>query len=67
MAKWKEIPTTPSPEAIVRAALEKGFWVGRSCGGSKAEIDAALASLRAIASDREQVAAIIKKAGEDRG
>jgi hypothetical protein len=22
MAKWKEIPPTPSPEAIVRAALE---------------------------------------------
>jgi hypothetical protein len=68
VAKWKEIP---SPEAIVRAALEKareeGFWAGRSCGGSKAEIDAALASLRSLASDPAEVAAIIKKAGEDRG
>lgn len=30
----------------VQAAVERGFWLGRSCGGSKAEIDAALAAIR---------------------
>ena len=30
---------------LVEAAVERGFWAGRSCGGSKAEIDAALAAL----------------------
>ena len=28
------------------AERERGFWLGRSCGGSKAEIDAALAAIR---------------------
>ena len=32
---------------LVQAAVERGFWLGRSCGGSKAEIDAALAAIRA--------------------
>lgn len=27
-------------------AREEGFWVGRSCGGAKKEIDAALAELK---------------------
>ena len=31
---------------LVQAATERGFWLGRSCGGSKAEIDAALAAIR---------------------
>ena len=31
---------------LVQAAVERGFWLGRSCGGSKAEIDAALAAIR---------------------
>jgi hypothetical protein len=46
----------PAPAALadprVVAAIERAFWLGRSCGGSKAEIDAALAdatSPRAIA------------------
>jgi hypothetical protein len=30
---------------LVQAAVERGFWLGRSCGGSKAEIDAALAAI----------------------
>ena len=30
---------------LVQAAVERGFWLGRSCGGSKAEIDAALNAL----------------------
>ena len=31
---------------LVQVAVERGFWLGRSCGGSKAEIDAALAAIR---------------------
>ena len=41
---------TPDAQAaldrVVAAERERGFWLGRSCGGSKAEIDAALADLR---------------------
>ena len=33
-------------DRVVAAERENGFWVGRSCGGSKAEIDAALAAIR---------------------
>ena len=33
-------------EAKLDAALERGFWAGRSCGGSKADIDATLAELK---------------------
>jgi len=33
-------------EAKLAAERERGFWLGRSCGGSKAEIDAALAAIR---------------------
>jgi hypothetical protein len=60
MAKWKELP--PSPEAIVRAALERAAAEAKSYDRS----DAAIAIL-ALASDPAEVAAIIKKAGEDRG
>ena len=54
MAKWGEIncPRCAELEAklaqqddLVQAAVERGFWLGRSCGGSKAEIDAALAAI----------------------
>ena len=60
MAKWKEIP---SPEAIVRAALERAAkevnrWVG--CEAIEEDI-------RNLASNPAEVAAIIKKAEEDRG
>jgi Lar family restriction alleviation protein len=41
---------TPDAQAaldrVVAAEREHGFWAGRSCGGSKVEIDAALADLR---------------------
>ena len=32
--------------AKLAKAREEGFWVGRSCGGAKKEIDAALAELK---------------------
>ena len=74
MAKWKEIP---SPEAIVRAALERAANLmldGRAYAVEEhgerglvvADMDARHKLIRALASDREQVAAIIKAAGEDR-
>jgi hypothetical protein len=68
MAKWKELSdigipiSTPAPEAIVRAALERAAAEAKSYDRS----DAAIAIL-ALASDPAEVAAIIKKAGEDRG
>jgi hypothetical protein len=81
MAKWKELP--PSPEAIVRAALESAAQTSRRYGsrhephGHPAVGDdevKVLAScqitkaIRALASDPAEVAAIIKNAaGEDRG
>ena len=55
MAKWGEIkcPRCEEREAklaqqddLVQAAVERGFWLGRSCGGSKAEIDAAQEELK---------------------
>ena len=60
MAKWKEIP---SPDAIVRTALEvaAGYAGFAQDWGSAEEI------IRRLASDPAEVAAIIKKAGEDRG
>ena len=39
--------TDTTHDDLVQAAVERGFWLGRSCGGSKAEIDAALAAIRA--------------------
>ena len=56
MAKWKEFPT---PEAIVRSALERA--------AEHVELERDARSLLALASDPAEVAAIIKKAGEDRG
>jgi hypothetical protein len=88
MAKWKELSdigipiSTPSPEAIVRAALERAAQTSRRYGsrhephGHPAMGDdevKVLAScqitkaLRALASDPAEVAAILKAAGEDRG
>jgi hypothetical protein len=75
MAKWKELP--PSPEAIVKAALEKAAEriVTRvekrgpaeyRCGisGYSNGIDACFDAIRTLASNPAEVAAIIKKAGE---
>jgi hypothetical protein len=33
-------------DRLIAEAEERGFWAGRSCGGAKAEIDAALAAIR---------------------
>jgi hypothetical protein len=65
MAKWKELP--PSPEAIVRAALERA--ADRYANGFPAwdTFGSAERAIRSLASDPAEVAAIIKKAGEDRG
>ena len=70
MTKWV-IPDTPSPEAIVRAALERaaeevGDW-GRLISGSEDVACEVSNDIITLASDPEEVAAIIKKAGEDRG
>ena len=70
MTKWV-IPDTPSPEAIVRAALERaaeevGDW-GRLISGSEDVACEVINDIITLASDPEEVAAIIKKAGEDRG
>jgi hypothetical protein len=66
MAKWKEL--SPSPEAIVRAALERAaegckyldaetpYWPGQFQN-----------FIRSLATDPAEVAAILKAAGEDRG
>ena len=68
MAKWKEIT---SPEAIVRAALYVAQAAIRrdAQNGDLSEGAAqwAIDTLEFIASDPAEVAAIIKKAGEDRG
>ena len=63
MAKWV-IPDTPSPEAIVKAALERAALMGEAAQDWEVDIAAAI---RAIAYDPAEVAAIIKAAGEDRG
>ncbi len=69
-------PTTSSTEAIVRAALERATdeadEAATRCLAVGAEQKAIALSLfakaiRALASDPAEVAAIIKKAGEDRG
>jgi hypothetical protein len=78
MAKWKELP--PSPEAIVRAALERAASEIVAMRGptdvprtEKAIVfdeacDRCLWILMDLASDPAEVAATIKKAaGEDRG
>ena len=76
MTKWV-IPDTPSPEAIVRAALERAAEACnvRPANGWSEEIkrgylwaaDDFQRYIRALASDPAEVAAIIAKAGEDRG
>ncbi len=62
MAKWKELP--PSPEDIVRAALERA--ADRYANGFPAwdTFGSAERAIRSIASDPAEVAAIIKKAGD---
>ena len=77
MAKWKEIPPTPSPEAIVRAALERAadeidqlvkLPVDDVSRGYNKAVEDVLEIVIAFASYPAEVAAIIKKAaGEDRG
>jgi hypothetical protein len=72
MAKWKELP--PSPEAIVRAALERAAETADSIAlpmdGRLAKAQAHYMrsvirdTTRSLASDPAEVAAIIKKAGE---
>jgi hypothetical protein len=61
MAKWKEIP---SPEAIVKAALERAAADLNAWGDIYGKN--AARSVLALASDPEAVAAIIKAAGEDK-
>ena len=69
MAKWKEIP---SPEAIVRAALERAEDVipsGAECRTLREGMAGlagqykARAAIRSLADDPAEVAAIIKAAG----
>jgi hypothetical protein len=72
-ARIEELEATPSPEAIVRAALERaarvadkkifhftGHWAG-------ALLEGEFKKILDLASDPAEVAAILKKAGEDRG
>jgi hypothetical protein len=71
MAKWKELPS--SPEAIVRAALKRADHAAQSAANNAATeaehvvIIAAVENIRSLASNPAEVAAIIKKAGKDRG
>jgi hypothetical protein len=61
MTRWGEIrcPRCDEQDALVQVAVaaalkvaeERGFWKGRSCGGSKAQIDAAVAAIREGGSD----------------
>jgi hypothetical protein len=61
MIRWDEIRCPRCDEqdvlvlvvvaAALREAEERGFWKGRSCGGSKAQIDAAVAAIREGGSD----------------
>ena len=65
MAKWKELP--PSPEAIVRAALERAAKTSLKAATFELDGYSITRLIRSLASDPAEVAAIIKKAGEDRG
>jgi hypothetical protein len=58
MAKWKELP--PSPEAIVKAALERAAL----CLDVDEYQYVDAETILALADDPAEVAAIIKKAGE---
>jgi hypothetical protein len=64
MTKWT-IPDAPSPEAIVKAALEWAAVELEAWGDIYGEN--AARSVRTIASDPAAVAQIIMAAGEDRG
>ena len=67
MTKWT-IPDAPSPEAIVRASLDRA--AAMSVRTARFELDAydIARLIRDLASNPAEVAAIIKKAaGEDRG
>jgi hypothetical protein len=66
MTKWT-IPDTPSPKAIVRASLDRA--AAMSVRTARFELDAydIARLIRDLASNPAEVAAIIKKAGEDRG
>jgi hypothetical protein len=73
MTKWT-IPDTPSPEAIVRAALERAAIEVEVLTGECVDPHVKLwaenqaQSIRLLADNDAEVAAIIKKAaGEDRG
>jgi hypothetical protein len=69
MTKWT-IPGTPSPEAIVRAALERAAEKAANKLEPKrlyTEAQSVSDAIRSLASDPAEVAAILKKAGEDRG
>jgi hypothetical protein len=72
MAKWT-IPDTPSPEAIVKSALERAremtaLMPMQIPANPRLSYHAALEAvdqhIEALASDPAEVAAIIKKAGE---
>ena len=75
MAKWKELGPgawferpSPSPEAIVRAALERAAvdvsnWGSLMCGHEDVTLEI-ISDIRTLASNPAEVAAIIKKAGE---
>ena len=75
---WFANQLHPSPEAIVRAALERAANLmldGRAYAVEEhgerslvvADMDARHEAIRSLASNPTEVAAIIKKAGEDRG
>ena len=67
MTKWV-IPDTPSPEAIVRAALERAAArIIRQANTYGNDFEVCRIILRGLADDPAEVAAIIKKAEEDRG
>ena len=53
---------TPSPEAIVKAALEKAAGVADQMQGAGSE--AIRNAIRSLASNPAELAAIIKKAGQ---
>jgi hypothetical protein len=75
MTKWT-IPDPPPPEAIVRAALERAAQTVQMCiwgdhwrhdDFGDVDPEELAEFFRSLASDPAEVAAIIKKAGEDRG
>lgn len=66
-----EVMQQAREEAIVRAALDRAAvdvsnWGSLMCGHEDVTLEI-ISDIRALASDPAEVAAIIKKAGEDRG